>query len=69
MNMTEMGSALCIPGNHDIKLLRKLREAEVKLSHGLDITVSQLERESPEFIERAIAFLDGLVSHYVCPLR
>ncbi|MDR3123547.1 MAG: polynucleotide kinase-phosphatase [Treponema sp.] len=65
MNMTEAGSALCIPGNHDIKLLRKLRGAEVKLTHGLDITLSQLERENPEFIERTAAFLDGLVSHYV----
>ncbi|MDR0590033.1 MAG: polynucleotide kinase-phosphatase, partial [Spirochaetaceae bacterium] len=65
MNMAESGRALCIPGNHDVKLLRRLRGAEVQLTHGLDITVSQLERESPEFIERAIAFLDGLVSHYV----
>jgi protein phosphatase len=65
MNMTETGRALCIPGNHDVKLLRCLRGAEVQLTHGLDITVSQLERERPEFTERAIAFLDGLVSHYV----
>ncbi|MDR1576384.1 MAG: polynucleotide kinase-phosphatase, partial [Treponema sp.] len=65
MNMTEAGRALCIPGNHDVKLLRCLRGAEVKLTYGLDITVSQLERECPEFIEKTIAFLDGLVSHYV----
>ncbi|MDR0669492.1 MAG: AAA family ATPase, partial [Treponema sp.] len=65
MNMAEAGRALCIPGNHDVKLLRRLRGAEVQLTHGLDITVSQLERESPEFIERVITFLDGLVSHYV----
>jgi protein phosphatase len=65
MNMSEAGQVLCIPGNHDVKLLRKLRGADVKLSHGLDSTVSQLERESPEFIEKTIAFLDGLVSHYV----
>ncbi|MDR1174136.1 MAG: polynucleotide kinase-phosphatase [Treponema sp.] len=65
MNMTEAGHAFCIPGNHDVKLLRKLRGADVKLTHGLDITVSQLEQESPEFIERVIAFLDSLVSHYV----
>jgi protein phosphatase len=65
MNMTEAGHALCVPGNHDVKLLRKLRGADVKLSHGLDITVSQLEQEGPEFAEKAAAFLDGLVSHYV----
>jgi protein phosphatase len=65
MNMTEAGGALCVPGNHDVKLLRKLRGGDVKLSHGFDVTVSQLENESPEFIEKTIAFLDSLVSHYV----
>jgi protein phosphatase len=65
MNMTEAGHALAIPGNHDVKLLRKLRGADVKLTHGLNLTVSQLEGESPEFIERIRAFLDSLVSHYV----
>ncbi|MDR2210665.1 MAG: polynucleotide kinase-phosphatase [Spirochaetaceae bacterium] len=65
MNMTGAGSALCIPGNHDVKLLRCLRGAELKPSHGLDITLSQLEGESPEFVERVRVFLDGLVSHYV----
>jgi protein phosphatase len=65
MNMTEAGTALSVPGNHDVKLLRKLRRADVKLKYGLNITVSQLERESPEFIERVKVFLRGLVSHYV----
>jgi protein phosphatase len=65
MNMSEAGTALCIPGNHEVKLLRKLRGADVRLTHGLDSTVSQLEQESPEFIEKLSAFLDSLVSHYV----
>ncbi|MDR2143236.1 MAG: polynucleotide kinase-phosphatase [Treponema sp.] len=65
MNMTGTGSALCIPGNHDVKLLRCLRGAELKPAHGLGITLSQLEGESPEFLERVRLFLDGLVSHYV----
>jgi protein phosphatase len=65
ITMAEAGHALCIPGNHDVKLLRKLRGADVKLTHGLDLTVSQLAQESPEFIDRVIVFLDGLVSHYV----
>ncbi|GHV64513.1 polynucleotide kinase-phosphatase [Spirochaetia bacterium] len=65
MNMNAAGHALCIPGNHDVKLLRKLRGADVKLTHGLDITVEQLEKEPKDFIEKAIAFLDGMVSHYV----
>ncbi|AEF80517.1 polynucleotide kinase-phosphatase [Leadbettera azotonutricia] len=65
MNMASAGTALCVPGNHDVKLLRKLRGADVKLTHGLGLTVEELEKEQPEFIEQAIAFLDGLVSHYV----
>jgi protein phosphatase len=65
MNMNAAGYALCIPGNHDVKLLRKLRGADVKLTHGLDITVVQLEKEQKEFIEKVITFFDGLVSHYV----
>jgi protein phosphatase len=65
MNMTEAGHALCIPGNHEAKLLRKLRGSDVQLTHGLAGTLAQLERESPEFIEGVKKFLDGLVSHYV----
>jgi len=65
MNMVESGTAFCIPGNHDVKLLKKLRGSETKLSYGLDLTVAELEKESPEFIERAINFIDGLVSHYI----
>ena len=36
MGMCEVGSALCIPGNHDIKLIRKLRERKKSenFSHG-----------------------------------
>jgi protein phosphatase len=36
MGMCETGSALCVPGNHDMKLLRKLRERNdtKKFSHG-----------------------------------
>jgi protein phosphatase len=65
MNMSAAGHALCIPGNHDVKLLRKLRGADVKLNHGLGITVEQMEIMPAEFKERAAAFIDGLVSHYV----
>jgi protein phosphatase len=65
MNMAESGAALCVPGNHDVKLLRKLRGNDVTLTHGLDLTVKELEREPKEFIDKAIQFFDGLVSHYV----
>lgn len=65
MKMVEAGTALCVPGNHDIKLLRKLRGEDVPLTHGLAESLAQLERETPEFRKAVVDFIDGLVSHYV----
>jgi protein phosphatase len=65
MGMVEAGTALCVPGNHDMKLLQKLRGKDVKMAHGLADSVAQLEAESPEFKSNVAEFLDGLISHYV----
>ncbi|HLL79260.1 MAG TPA: polynucleotide kinase-phosphatase [Ktedonobacteraceae bacterium] len=65
MDMVVSRNALCIPGNHDVKLVRKLKGKDVRLTHGLNITVEQLEKETPQFRQRVLKFLDGLVSHYV----
>jgi protein phosphatase len=65
MAMSRSGSALCVPGNHDIKLKRKLEGRDVTVSHGLDRTLTELDQESPEFRDEVQTFLDGLVSHYV----
>ena len=65
MSMTADGTALCVAGNHEAKLVRKLQGRKVRISHGLAATLAQLEAESPEFQQRAAAFLDGLISHYV----
>ncbi len=65
MGMVEAGTALCVPGNHEIKLMRKLRGKDVKVSHGLAESLEQLARESPEFRQKVVDFIDGLVSHYV----
>ena len=65
MKMTAAGSALCVPGNHDLKLLKKLKGRDVKITHGLAESLAQLGHEPPEFIEEVKAFLDNLVSHYV----
>jgi protein phosphatase len=65
MSMVEAGTALCVPGNHDMKLMRKLRGKDVQVTHGLAETLEQLAPESPELVQRAEKFLDGLVSHYV----
>jgi protein phosphatase len=68
-NMTAFGSALCVPGNHDMKLLRKLRGKQVQITHGLAQTLAEIEALGDDLREpfcRELAdFLDGLVSHYV----
>ncbi len=68
-NMVVGGSALCVPGNHDVKLLRKLWGKNVKLTHGLAETVAEINALPNDirepFCKEAATFLDGLVSHYV----
>src|SRR5258708_9150336 len=65
MGMGEAGTALCIPGNNDMKLLRKLKGKNVQITHGLAESLQQMEPESAEFKQLAAKFLDDLVSHYV----
>jgi protein phosphatase len=67
--MVTYGSALCVPGNHDMKLLRKLRGKNPQMTHGLAETWSEIEALPNEvrepFCKELAEFLDGLVSHYV----
>jgi polynucleotide kinase-phosphatase len=63
MGMTAAGTALCVPGNHEQKLLRKLRGRKVSVTHGLAETLAQLEAEAPEFVASTATWIDGLVSH------
>ena len=65
MDMVKSGSAYAVPGNHDVKLLRYLRGKNVQQTHGLDATVSELEKCSPEFKSEAAGFIDSLISHLV----
>lgn len=68
-NMIACGSALCVPGNHDMKLLRKLRGKNVQVTHGLANSLAEIEALPAEvrepFCKELAEFLDGLVSHYV----
>lgn len=65
MDALESGNALCVPGNHDMKLLKKLQGKDVRITHGLAESLSQLEKKPPEFIERVSEFLNKLIGHYV----
>ncbi len=59
------GVALCVPGNHDVKLMRKLQGRDVQVTHGLAESLAQLAGETEDFRRRVAEFLDDLVSHYV----
>lgn len=67
--MVEAGTALCVPGNHDMKFMRKLRGAKVQETHGMEQSLAELnalsEEERQTRSKEIVAFLDGLVSHYV----
>jgi protein phosphatase len=63
--MVAAGSALCVPGNHDYKLLRKLKGQNVQVNHGLDKTLKELESLDESEVRSLQSFLDSLVSHYV----
>ncbi|MCB9453336.1 MAG: polynucleotide kinase-phosphatase [Anaerolineaceae bacterium] len=65
MGMVAAGTALCIPGNHDVKLQKALAGRNVRIAHGLAQSLEQLDAETPEFREQTRQFIDGLVSHYV----
>ena len=65
MRMVKDGTALCVCGNHDAKLLKALSGKNVKLSHGLDLTMEQLENTSEDFKKEVVKFLSKLISHYV----
>lgn len=65
MGMVEAGDALAVVGNHEHKLLRALRGARVRVSHGLAESLEQLAAEPEEFRGQVERFLDSLTSHYV----
>jgi protein phosphatase len=65
MGMVAAGDALCVPGNHENKLLRALRGRNVQVTHGLAESLEQLSAEPAEFRAEVEKFLDGLISHYV----
>jgi len=65
MSMEASDAAICLPGNHDVKLARKLKGRDVQVTHGLAETLEQLDAEPEELREQVREFLDGLVSHAV----
>jgi protein phosphatase len=65
MNMVVSSNAVCLPGNHEVKLLRALQGRNVTTGHGLDRSLEQLSVESAEFRTQVAEFIDSLIGHYV----
>ncbi len=68
-NMIAAGSAMCILGNHENKLIRKLDGKTVKVSYGLAQTLAEIEgideRRRERDRQEIHTFLKSLSSHYV----
>lgn len=65
MSMHDAGTALCVPGNHETKLLKVLRGRQVTVTHGLAETLTELANTTEAFQADVTRFIDSLVSHYV----
>jgi protein phosphatase len=65
MDMVTDGNALCVPGNHDVKLIRKLNGHKLQLTYGLAESVQQLEPFSALFHTQIINFIYNLHNHLV----
>lgn len=68
MDMVKAGTALCVPGNHDVKFMRAIWGKKVNIAHGLAESLAQFaecEQTHPGFSAAAAEFIDALVSHYV----
>ena len=68
MESVQAGTALCVPGNHDMKFMRKVWGKEVQITHGLAESLAQFEAYEQQyrgFSRVAADFIHTLVSHYV----
>jgi protein phosphatase len=68
MESVKASSALCVPGNHDVKFMRKIWGKDVQITHGLADSLKQFETYEQHyrgFSRVAAEFIDDLVSHYV----
>lgn len=68
MESVNAGTALCVPGNHDIKFMRKIWGKDVQITHGLAESLAQFETYESGyrgFSRVAAEFINKLVSHFV----
>jgi protein phosphatase len=65
MKMERAGTAWCVSGNHDEKLKRYLSGKTVKIAHGLQETLDDLNRAGDKFKAELKVWLDERIAHYV----
>ncbi|HEY9679278.1 MAG TPA: polynucleotide kinase-phosphatase [Drouetiella sp.] len=65
MSMVRSKVGFCVPGNHDVKLMRKLQGKDVRITHGLAESLEQFSSESEQFKKSVVAWIDSMISHYV----
>lgn len=65
MDMVDADMAYCVSGNHDDKLLRLLLGRNVRVRHGLEVTVAQLKGYGKQFKDRMKTFLLNLPHHII----
>jgi protein phosphatase len=68
-NMVKAGQAFCVVGNHDDKLLRQMQGKNVKINHGLENSIAEIDALPPatkaDTTTDIQGFLNSLISHYV----
>jgi len=65
MDMVDAGVALCVLGNHEAKVDKWLHGRDVKITHGLQTTIADLETGGDAFKARVKTFIKKLISHYI----
>ncbi|HEY9677903.1 MAG TPA: metallophosphoesterase [Drouetiella sp.] len=65
MSMVAAEQAICVPGNHDVKFVKKLKGRPVSIAHGLAESLEQIENYSDEFKNAVKEFFDRQHSHYI----
>lgn len=65
MNLTDQGTALCVMGNHDVKLMRALQKHPVQMAPTLAETIAQIDQQPGEFREQVQRWLEGMPVHHL----
>jgi len=65
MELVRVGMAHCVLGNHEAKLLKKLKGRNVTLNHGLDKSIAQFEKVTPDLKAKIVDFMEQLPHHLV----